>query len=202
MPDSIRWWILGYAQELDSSPVEASILGAEGDHGSLGDWSQTAIEQRQASDESWLERLSGLDVSQLDADRKVDVGLLVSGLRGRQVYSGWDHWRRDPATYLDPCLHGVFSLFLNRLFPEPELVSLRLEQAAQSSAGDSRRSSEPAIRPGKSFDLRARARAGQGCRQVFPRAASRRGRGPTIESRTCRVGRGGGRCDGGVLQRP
>jgi uncharacterized protein (DUF885 family) len=113
-------WI---AEELDSSPVQASILGAEGDHGSLGDWSQTAIEQRQASDESWLERLDGLDVSQLDADRKVDVGLLVSGLRGRQVYSGWDHWRRDPATYLDPCLHGVFSLFLNRLFPEPELVS-------------------------------------------------------------------------------
>jgi uncharacterized protein (DUF885 family) len=113
-------WI---AEELESSPVEASILGADGDHGSLGDWSQTAIEQRQGSDESWLQRLTGLDMSQLDAERKVDVALLVSGLRGRQVYSGWDHWRRDPATYLDPCLHGVFSLFLNHLFPEPELVS-------------------------------------------------------------------------------
>lgn len=124
-------WI---AEELASSPVEATILGADGDHGSLGQWSALAIEQRQSSDESWLRRLTELDASSLDPERKVDVGLLVSALRGRRVYAEWEHWRRDPATYLDPCLHGVFSLFLNRTFPEPEMVAYaasRLRQVPQ-----------------------------------------------------------------------
>jgi uncharacterized protein (DUF885 family) len=110
-------------EELTAAPVEATVLGADGDHGSLGDWSRSALEERQASDETWLSRVSDLDISALDADRVVDTGLLVSALRGRQVYASWDHWQRDPAMYLDPCLHGVFSLFLNRIFPEPELVS-------------------------------------------------------------------------------
>jgi uncharacterized protein (DUF885 family) len=113
-------WI---AEELAVSPVEATILGADGDHGSLGAWSASALEQRHASDEGWLRRLTALYTAQLDLDRSVDAGLLQSALRGRRVYADWEHWRRDPATYLDPCLHGVFSLFLNRLFPEPELVS-------------------------------------------------------------------------------
>ena len=110
------------AEELAAIPVEATILGADGDHGSLGDWSARALEARRASDESWLARLVDLDTSELDSVRKVDAALLVSELRGRRVYAEWEHWRRDPAIYLDPCLHGVFSLFLNRLFPEPEMV--------------------------------------------------------------------------------
>ncbi len=127
----VESWI---AEELASSPVHATALGAQGDHGSLGDWSAVAIEDRERSDGRWLRRLEKLDTTQLDSERRVDLGLLVSALKGREVYSSWSQWRRDPATYLDTCLYGVFALFLNRLFPESELVSYaasRLRQVPQ-----------------------------------------------------------------------
>ncbi len=127
----VESWV---AEELASSPVLATVLGAEGEHGSLGDWSAVAVEDRERSDGRWLRRLEKLDSAKLDGERRVDLGLLVSELKGREVMSGWAHWRRDPATYLDPCLYGVFALFLNRIFPEPELVSYaasRLRQVPQ-----------------------------------------------------------------------
>jgi len=127
----VESWI---AEELASSPVHATALGAEGDHGSLGEWSAVAIEDRERSDGRWLRRLEKLDTAQLDSERRVDLGLLVSALKGREVYGGWYQWRRDPATYLDPCLYGVFALFLNRIFPESEIVSYaasRLRQVPQ-----------------------------------------------------------------------
>ena len=108
--------------ELAAEPVEATMLGADGDHGSLGDWSAAAIEDRQRGDHRWLERLNRLDQTHLDVDRRIDLGLLQSVLRGREVMLDWELWRRDPAVYLDPCLHGVFVLFLNRIFPESALV--------------------------------------------------------------------------------
>jgi len=118
-------------EELASSPVHATSLGTEGDHGSLGDWSAVAIEDRERSDGRWLRRLEKLDTARLGSERRVDLGLLVSALKGRAVYSSWDHWRRDPATYLDPCLYGVFALFLNRIFPEAELVSYATSRLLQ-----------------------------------------------------------------------
>jgi uncharacterized protein (DUF885 family) len=43
-------------------------------------------------------------------------------LRGRQLAQPLELWRRQPATYLNPVLNGVFSLFLHRLRPERELA--------------------------------------------------------------------------------
>ena len=57
----VETWI---AEELASSPVHATALGAEGDHGSLGDWSAVAIEDRERSDGRWLRRLEKLDTAQ------------------------------------------------------------------------------------------------------------------------------------------
>ncbi len=147
----VESWI---AEELASSPVQATALGAEGDHGSLGDWSAVAIEDRERSDGRWLRRLEKLDTAELDSERRVDLGLLLSELKGREVYSSWEHWRRDPATYLDPCLYGVFALFLNRIFPEAELVSYaasRLRQVPQVLADAG---SEPRCRAREPVDLR------------------------------------------------
>jgi uncharacterized protein (DUF885 family) len=109
-------------QEMDDEPVSATLLGADGDHGSFGDWSAEAIEHREKANRRWLDEFSRFDAGLLDNRRQVDLELLVSGIQGREVYADWSQWRRDPATYLDQILHGVFALFLNPLFPEPETV--------------------------------------------------------------------------------
>jgi uncharacterized protein (DUF885 family) len=112
-------WI---AHEMAEEPVVATILGADGDHGSLGEWSAAAIERREKANRRWLDEFTRFDPGLLDLRREVDRELLISGLKGREVYSEWGSWRRDPAFYLDEILHGVFALFLNRIFPEPETV--------------------------------------------------------------------------------
>jgi uncharacterized protein (DUF885 family) len=58
----------------------------------------------------------------LSADERIDRDLVLSSLRGHEVMEDWAAWRREPAVYLGPCLGGVFTLFLNRLHPEPDLV--------------------------------------------------------------------------------
>ncbi|MFZ0664845.1 MAG: DUF885 domain-containing protein [Acidimicrobiales bacterium] len=124
-------WI---AEELVADPVTATYLGADGDHGAIGDLSAAGIEQREKADRRWLDELTRFDDGLLDEQRRVDLALLVSGIRGRQIYSEWGQWRHDPAVYLDPIVYGIFSLFLNPLFPEAETAAYaesRLRQVPQ-----------------------------------------------------------------------
>jgi uncharacterized protein (DUF885 family) len=121
-------WI---SDELENDPVIATFLGADGDHGSLGDYSAQAIVERQRGDAVWLERARDLDSSGLDPDQRIDLDLLVSGLRGRAIVRDRDLWRSDPSTYLNPCLNGLFMLFLNRVFPEPETVAYAVSRLQQ-----------------------------------------------------------------------
>ena len=62
-----------------------------------------------------------------DADlspaERIDRDLLVSVLRGRELVEPLEMWRRQPATYLNPGLNGVFALFLHRLRPEKDLAA-------------------------------------------------------------------------------
>lgn len=113
-------WI---ADEIARNPVEGTYLGAQAEHGSLGDMSASAVAEKERADRHWLDRLEKFDGSHLDLDRRIDLGLMTSALRGRQVVRDVELWRSDPAEYLNPCLMGVFVLFLNRTFPEPEMVS-------------------------------------------------------------------------------
>jgi hypothetical protein len=111
------------AAELDDHPVLATELGAPGRDDRLGDHSAEAFERRATEDRRWAGRFDQLSLPEEPLDSRVDVTVVLSHLAARAVRLEWQAWRRDPAEYLDPCLDGVFALFLHRLRPEPELAA-------------------------------------------------------------------------------
>ena len=75
----------------------------------------------------------------------------------------WLAWRRQPETYLNPGLGGIFTLFLHRLKPEPELVRAALARlrAIPRALEDGRRNIRPELAPPVFVDRAIRqARAG------------------------------------------
>ena len=108
--------------EMEENPTLASRLGIEGHDGRLGEFGAADHERRAANDDGWSDRFSSVPDADLTLDERIDRDLALATLRGRRLQRDWAVWRRDPATYLDPCLSGVFTLFLNRVHPEPELV--------------------------------------------------------------------------------
>lgn len=108
--------------EMEESPVRATQLGIDGHDDRLGEFSADDFERRAKNDADWHARFSALPAAELSFDERIDRDLALSTLRGRQILRDWEVWRRDPATYLGPCLSGVFNLFLNRVHDEPHLV--------------------------------------------------------------------------------
>jgi uncharacterized protein (DUF885 family) len=109
-------------REYQISPVRASELGLTRYDGRLDDLSAESFRAREREAADWLERFDAVTASELAADEQIDRDLLRSVLRGRLILADWENWRRDPATYTNPALEGVFTLFLHRLRPEPDLV--------------------------------------------------------------------------------
>ena len=123
MAEAIDDLVEGFlADEVEESPTTATRLGIDGHDDRLGDFTEDGFLRRQAGDRRWLERFRALPDADLSFDEAIDRDLVISTLRGREVMHEWAVWRRDPATYLGPCLSGVFTLFLNRVHPEPELA--------------------------------------------------------------------------------
>ena len=108
--------------EFADSPVRASGLGLTEYDDRLDDLSEGAFERRAATDGAWLERFRAVDDGDLSFDDGIDRDLVVSILRGRQILEDWQVWRRQPDTYLNPGMAGIFGLFLHRLRPVEELV--------------------------------------------------------------------------------
>jgi uncharacterized protein (DUF885 family) len=108
--------------EFDESPVRASGLGLTAYDDRLDDLSEAAHERRRAADSRWLERFRAVAAGELGFDEQIDRDLVISILRGRQIMDDWEGWRRQPDTYLNPGMQGIFSLFLHRLRPVDELV--------------------------------------------------------------------------------
>lgn len=106
----------------DDSPVLASSLGLEGYDDRLEDLSERAFEEREARSAAWLRAFEATPDAGLSAADQIDRDLALSVLRGRAIMADWQMWRRQPAEYLAGGLGGVFSLFLHRLRPEPELA--------------------------------------------------------------------------------
>lgn len=104
-------------------PASATFQGIDGLDDRSPDLSAAAIEDREQRADGWLARFAELDDATLTADERIDRGLVVSVLRGEQIRRGWQEWRRSPDTYLSPALMGVFSLFLRRPSPDPELAA-------------------------------------------------------------------------------
>ena len=108
--------------ELADSPVRASSLGLTEFDDQLDDLSESAFERRRASDSSWLDRFRAVGDEELSFDERIDRDLVISILRGRQIVEDWEAWRRQPDTYLNPGMSGIFGLFLHQLLPMEQLV--------------------------------------------------------------------------------
>ncbi len=126
----------GFLQrEYEESPVRASGLGLTEYDERLDDVSAQAFARRGADDAAWLRRFRAVRDDDLTKDERIDRDFVVSILRGREILEPQLMWRKQPATYLNPGLYGVFTLFLHRLRPEPELVDAaraRLEAVPRS----------------------------------------------------------------------
>ena len=120
-------------EEFDDSPTLASTLGLTEYDERLDDVSERAIRARIEADDAWLERFRAVAEDGLSAAERIDRDLLISVLRGRQITQPLEMWRRQPATYLNPGLTGVFSLFLHRLRPERELADAARSRLTQVS---------------------------------------------------------------------
>src|SRR5919201_4990357 len=151
------------------APVFASQLGLDGYDDRLDDLSEAAFADRRRRSAAWLERFSALDPANDcgSFDERIDHGLLLSVLRGRAILEDWEMWRRQPETYLNPGLSGLFSLFLHRLKPEPELVRAALArlQAIRRLIEDGKANVKPDLAPAVYVD-RALRQARSGARYL------------------------------------
>ncbi len=109
-------------EEYEDSPTLASSLGLTEYDERLDDTSAAAYERRRVSDLEWLRKFRAVADEGLASAERIDRDLLVSVLRGRELYQPLEMWKRQPNYYLNPGLNGVFSLFLHRLRPERELA--------------------------------------------------------------------------------
>lgn len=121
--------------EFETSPITASALGLTEYDELVDDLSATAFEQRDADAARYLARFEALPTDDLLLDEQIDRDLAIAMLRGRLIAADWQGWRRDPLVYSGPLLSSLFSLFLHRLRPNPDLVDAavaRMEQFARA----------------------------------------------------------------------
>jgi uncharacterized protein (DUF885 family) len=117
--------------EWADSPVRASSLGLTDYDDHLDDLSEGAFDRRRATDARWLERFRAVGAIELSFDEQIDRDLLVSVLRGRQIVEDFEGWRRQPDTYLNPGMQGIFGLFLHGLRPVDQLVTSAVSRLRQ-----------------------------------------------------------------------
>jgi uncharacterized protein (DUF885 family) len=157
-----------FDETLQDSPVLASQLGIDGFDDRLDDLSESAFADRQRRASAWLERFDQLpEAACASLDERLDRDLIRSYLRGRAILDDWQMWRRQPETYLSPGLGGVFTLFLHRLKPEPDLVVAAVARlrAIPRALEDGRHNLRPELAP-KVYVERAIRQAHAGARYV------------------------------------
>lgn len=120
--------------EMHEHPTRATALGVDGLDHLLGDFSPGSFEARAGAARRWHARFSALPDEGLDPGSLIDRDLVLSHLRGRMLMEDWQLWRRDPSVYLDPCLSGIFILFLHRQRPMPELAAAAAARLSQVPA--------------------------------------------------------------------
>jgi uncharacterized protein (DUF885 family) len=149
--------------EMADSPVHASRLGLTEYDDQLDDLSEAAFERRSRTDASWLARFHEVNPDELSFDGAIDRDLVISTLDGRRIVDDFLMWRRQPDTYLNPGLSGIFSLLLHRLRPMGELVDAAISRlrAIPDNLEDGKRNLHPDLVPAIFLDRAAnQARAG------------------------------------------
>jgi uncharacterized protein (DUF885 family) len=119
-----------------ASPTAASGHGLTEYDERLDDVSADAFRRRDADAGTYLGRLErigeiGPDGQPLTVDDAIDRDLASAVLRGRLILAPFEAWRRDPVEYSGPVTGGVFTLFLHRLRPEPDLVDAAVARLGQ-----------------------------------------------------------------------
>jgi uncharacterized protein (DUF885 family) len=122
-------------EEFAESPVLASSLGLTAYDERLDDLSAAAFRQHEERTDAWIARFRAVADDMLSAAERIDRDFAISILRGRQITRPLRTWQRQPATYLNPGLQGVFSLFLHRLRPERDLAEAARARLAAVPAG-------------------------------------------------------------------
>ena len=107
----------------DESPTWASTLGLTAYDERSEDLSAEAFRRREAAVLDWTRRLKAVGDDSLTPDERIDRDVILASLRGRELMQPRFDWKRQPNTYLNPSLSGVFTLFLHRLRPEPDLAA-------------------------------------------------------------------------------
>ena len=118
-------------EEFEESPVLASSLGLTAYDERLDDLSADSFRRHDERSSAWLKRFRAIPDESLSAAERIDRDFASSILRGRELAAPRRVWQRQPATYLNPGLQGVFSLFLHRLRPEPELTEAARARLAE-----------------------------------------------------------------------
>ncbi|MFN2418301.1 MAG: DUF885 domain-containing protein [Candidatus Limnocylindria bacterium] len=158
--------------EFADSPVRASGLGLTAYDDQLDDLSEAAFVRRRGTDARWLERLRAIPDGELEFDDLIDRDLVISILRGRQIVDDFEAWRRQPDTYLNPGMQGIFGLFLHRLRPIDQLVDSAAARMKliPGNIEDGKRNLRPDMVPGIFLDRAAnQARAGaRYVREILP----------------------------------
>jgi len=158
--------------EFTDSPVRASSLGLTEYDDRLDDLSEAAFERRRASDATWLAAFRGVGDDGLAFDDAIDRDLVISTLRGREIVDDFEVWRRQPDTYLNPGMQGIFGLFLHRLRPMDQLVDSAVARLRLIPANleDGKRNLRPEMVPSIFLDRAAnQARAGaRYVREILP----------------------------------
>jgi uncharacterized protein (DUF885 family) len=109
-------------ERYEEAPSWASTLGLTAYDERSEDLSAEAFLRRDAAVLKWKGRLAAVGDDALTPDLRIDRDVLLASLRGRELVQPRLDWKRQPNTYLNPSLGGVFTLFLHRLRPEPDLA--------------------------------------------------------------------------------
>ncbi|GAA1350388.1 DUF885 domain-containing protein [Saccharothrix algeriensis] len=115
--------------QFDRAPGNAAMLGSLDHDHTLGDFSAQAFADHDREAAGWLERFTRSRTD--DLEESVDRDLVISVLRGHLARADWPAWRRDPATYTSAVFYPLFTAFLHRLRPEPELVGSVVSRLAE-----------------------------------------------------------------------
>ncbi|MGH2471283.1 MAG: DUF885 domain-containing protein [Candidatus Limnocylindria bacterium] len=106
----------------EESPSWASSLGLTAYDERSEDLSAEAFRRRDTAVLEWTKRFGAFPDDALDQDERIDRDAVLASLRGRELTQPRLDWKRQPNTYLNPSLGGVFTLFLHRLRPERDLA--------------------------------------------------------------------------------
>ena len=109
-------------ERYEESPTWASMLGLTAYDERSEDLSAEAFRRREAAVRDWTRRLGAVPDDVLTPDERIDRDVILASLRGRELTQPRLDWKRQPNTYLNPSLGGVFTLFLHRLRPERDLA--------------------------------------------------------------------------------